>query len=350
MLKNLAIKILCMKLFVTTVLFTFASCSTPVKTKKGSSDPQLHAPTVKLSDAELMGPPAPYGPVQAEPQKPTEGLAYGPEPFAAKSIVLVLGPGLARGFAHAGVLKALQEEKIPVAAIVATEMGALVGSLYAQAVSINAFEWALQKYKPEYFQEKSGVFFQKNDSVPKKLKAEIEKSFGTKKFQDLKKPVRIILIQNKSFVVAGNGSGSIAARVSEAVEAALTGNGYYTEASYQSHAATGSTLERPYPVSEAQALGLGPVVVVDLMNHEDSHSDKLGQSFLKAEKNGEKDLSEAALVIKPVLGHISYLDFSKKSEAIFKGKSAVKENLKFIRPLAGLPAEKLEEENSDEKK
>jgi NTE family protein len=47
-------------------------------------------------------------------------------------IGLALGGGGARGLAHVGVLKALEEEKIPIHAIAGTSMGAIVGGAYVQ--------------------------------------------------------------------------------------------------------------------------------------------------------------------------------------------------------------------------
>jgi len=46
-------------------------------------------------------------------------------------VVLVLGSGSARGFAHAGVLKVLEKNHIPIDLIVGTSSGSIVGSLYA---------------------------------------------------------------------------------------------------------------------------------------------------------------------------------------------------------------------------
>jgi NTE family protein len=46
-------------------------------------------------------------------------------------IVLALGGGAARGFAHVGVLEWLEEHRIPVDAVVGTSMGGLVGGAYA---------------------------------------------------------------------------------------------------------------------------------------------------------------------------------------------------------------------------
>jgi NTE family protein len=52
-----------------------------------------------------------------------------------KKIVLALGGGGARGFAHIGVLKALDERGIGVKAITGTSMGAVIGALYCTGMS-----------------------------------------------------------------------------------------------------------------------------------------------------------------------------------------------------------------------
>lgn len=50
---------------------------------------------------------------------------------AAQSVGLVLSGGAAKGFAHIGVIKALEENGIPIDYITGTSMGAIIGSLYA---------------------------------------------------------------------------------------------------------------------------------------------------------------------------------------------------------------------------
>ncbi|MDR2351123.1 MAG: patatin-like phospholipase family protein, partial [Endomicrobium sp.] len=51
-------------------------------------------------------------------------------------IALVLGGGGARGFAHIGVLKALQEERVPVNLVVGTSIGSIAGALYCAGASL----------------------------------------------------------------------------------------------------------------------------------------------------------------------------------------------------------------------
>ncbi|MCF5326996.1 hypothetical protein GIW15_23780, partial [Pseudomonas lurida] len=55
-------------------------------------------------------------------------------------IGLVLSGGAARGLAHIGVLKALEEQGIQVDAIAGTSMGAVIGGLYASGYKIDELE------------------------------------------------------------------------------------------------------------------------------------------------------------------------------------------------------------------
>jgi len=67
----------------------------------------------------------------------TAGAADG---AARPRIGLVLGGGGARGAAHIGVLRALEQRRIPVDAIIGTSMGAVVGGLYASGMDAAELE------------------------------------------------------------------------------------------------------------------------------------------------------------------------------------------------------------------
>ena len=56
------------------------------------------------------------------------------------SVALVLGGGGAKGFAHVGVIKALEENGITPTLVVSTSVGSLVGSLYASGYTANQLE------------------------------------------------------------------------------------------------------------------------------------------------------------------------------------------------------------------
>src|SRR5256886_3554672 len=56
------------------------------------------------------------------------------------SIGLALGGGFARGIAHIGVLKVLEEENIPISLVAGTSVGALIGAAYCSGVTIPELE------------------------------------------------------------------------------------------------------------------------------------------------------------------------------------------------------------------
>lgn len=60
-----------------------------------------------------------------------------------KKIGLVLSGGGAKGFAHIGVLRAIENSGIPIDYIGGTSMGALVGGLYAMGISIDEIEYVI---------------------------------------------------------------------------------------------------------------------------------------------------------------------------------------------------------------
>lgn len=70
-------------------------------------------------------------------------------------ICLVLSGGGARGAAHVGVLKVLEEYRVPIDCIAGTSMGSLVGAAYASGMSIDEMEETMQGISSELlFKEK----------------------------------------------------------------------------------------------------------------------------------------------------------------------------------------------------
>ncbi|MFO1469243.1 MAG: patatin-like phospholipase family protein [Steroidobacteraceae bacterium] len=71
---------------------------------------------------------------------PAIDSSCGPPDLARPRIGLVLSGGGARGFAHVGVLKVLQEMRVPVDCVAGTSMGAIVGGLYASGMDPRQIE------------------------------------------------------------------------------------------------------------------------------------------------------------------------------------------------------------------
>lgn len=72
-----------------------------------------------------------------------------PEVVKVPKVGVILGPGMALGLAHAGVLKAFDESKIPVEHIVGIGWGSVVGALYSKQGMSNDAQWRIYKLKKE---------------------------------------------------------------------------------------------------------------------------------------------------------------------------------------------------------
>jgi len=68
------------------------------------------------------------------------GHSSGLGQHASVGIGLALGGGFARGIAHVGVLKVLEEENIPIRYIAGTSVGALIGAAYCSGISAEELE------------------------------------------------------------------------------------------------------------------------------------------------------------------------------------------------------------------
>ncbi|MFZ1248112.1 MAG: patatin-like phospholipase family protein, partial [Leptotrichiaceae bacterium] len=57
-----------------------------------------------------------------------------------KNIGLVLSGGSAKGLAHVGVLKILDQEKVPIEYVTGTSMGSIIGALYTSGYTVDEIE------------------------------------------------------------------------------------------------------------------------------------------------------------------------------------------------------------------
>ena len=235
---------------------------------------------------------------------------------------LVLGPGLAKGFSYAGVFEALHEAKIPIAAIFGTEMGAFIGALYAANPQINAFEWSIFQLNEGLFKDPSGFFrrFKSEASNGEKFEDYLKQVFGNKKIQDLPIPLRIAIQSRDMKIPVVLDSGNLA----EAIRAAMAAPQVFTASSLHSQGDTtffiSATTTRPFLVSEAKKLNLGPVIVINALS--------------KSESLGAKDeLKLADLVLSVNTRGIGYLDYAKKADASYQGKELILHSLPILRHL-----------------
>ena len=106
----------------------------------------------------------------------------------AQKVGLVLSGGGAKGITHIGIIRALEENNIPIDYITGTSMGAIVGSLYAMGYSPDEMEALLTSddFKRWYkggIEEKYIYYFKRNTPTPEFVDIKLTKKTKTDKIQ-----------------------------------------------------------------------------------------------------------------------------------------------------------------------
>ena len=103
-------------------------------------------------------------------------------------MALVLGPGGAKALAHAGVIKALQENHIPINRIVGIEWGALVAASFAIHGQFHEVDWKLYRLDQVDLSAKGLFGIGHGDRTIKVLDGYLKENFGNIDYANLKIP------------------------------------------------------------------------------------------------------------------------------------------------------------------
>lgn len=254
-------------------------------------------------------------------------------PIKPAKIALVLGAGASKGFAHIGVIKVLESNKIPIHMVVGTSAGSFVGSFYAYG--FNAYQ--LQKLALEI--KKTDIvdlIFPDNGFIQgAKLETFVNKMLNNTVMEKLKIPFYAVAtdIQTGEEVVFGKGNTGTAVRASCSIPGVFTpvkiGNKFYVDGGVVS----------PVAVDAAKRLGADVVIAVDISSDNQSPPpqttiETLLQSVnIMYSKLAISQLAKAEIIIKPKVGHIASYDFDKRHEAIMEGEKAAIEALPKINEI-----------------
>ncbi|MHB8174927.1 MAG: patatin-like phospholipase family protein, partial [Nitrospirota bacterium] len=262
--------------------------------------------------------------------KSAEVLPASGRPAPAK-IALVLGAGAARGFAHIGVIKILEENHIPINMVVGTSAGSVVGSLYA--AGYNGFQ--LQKIALDV--NKSDIVdlcfpddgFIKGDKLEEFVNRMV-KNVPLEKLKIPFYPVATDIRTGKEVVFATGNTGA-------AVRASCSIPGVFRPASFGGRTFVDGGVVSPVAVSAARARGADLIIAVDISSDLDHSTpqgtvDTILQSVnIMYSKISSIQLPGADVVIRPKVGKIGSSDFGRRSEAIMEGERAAIEALPRIK-------------------
>jgi len=242
----------------------------------------------------------------------------------------VLGAGASKGFAHIGVLKILETNKVPIHMIVGTSAGAFVGCLSAygyDAYQLQRIAIAIDKGEIADLTVPDNGFIK-----GEKLEEYVNRTLRNTPIEKLRTPFYAVAtdIQAGQEMVFGRGNAGAAVRASCSIP------GIFRPVRIGDRVYVDGGVVSPVAVDAARRLGADVVIAVDVSADvggapPETTVETIMQSIsIMYARLGAIQLGRAEIVIRPKVGHIGAADFSKRHEAIMEGEKAAVEALPRI--------------------
>jgi NTE family protein len=270
------------------------------------------------------------------------GLSRRPNEAEARripAIGIALGGGFARGIAHIGVLKVLEEEGIPVRMIAGTSVGAIMGAAYCSGLTIAELEELAHKVRFTTFARwtLSRYGFANND----RMVTFLERTLKVQTFEEL----RIRLGVTATDFNTGKGRVFTSGSIIDPVRASCAYPGMFLPVEIRGSWLVDGMLSYPVPSVPLREMGAERVLAVQLKGQWSKtaaprhYFDVIGQSFAIAQEMMSKVWRSAAdVVIEPDVAGFDYDDFKRAGELIHVGELAMRRALPEVRRWLTAPA------------
>jgi len=247
-------------------------------------------------------------------------------------VALVLGSGGNRGFAHIGVIKALEANDIPVDVIVGTSAGSVVGALYAGGYSGKEIEHIALELDREHLND---IDISKRGYIRgERLQDFIDRKLKSRSIEQLDKPFVAVSTQLRTGKEMDFNRGN----TGKAVRASSSIPGVYYPVQIGGEEYVDGDLKNPVPVSVAREMGADIVIAVDISRQPTGNPspvdiiDILKQSLrIMRQSILEQELKPAQIVIRPVIGILPEMDEAGKLSIIKTGEEAATAAIPQIR-------------------
>jgi NTE family protein len=252
-------------------------------------------------------------------------VAPAPVPRKIK-VGLALGGGAARGFAHIGVIKALEAQGIVPDIVVGTSAGSVVGALYAsgqsgftlQKTALEMDEATISDWALPLFGKSSGLL------KGQALQNYVNKAVNNVPMEKLKIPFGAVATDLKTGqpILFRRGNTGMAVRASSAVPSV------FQPVSIGGHTYVDGGLVAPVPVRFAREMGADFIIAVNISSQTEGQAtasslDVLMQTFsIMGQSLNNYELRDADIVITPALGTMGSSDFNGRNLAILAGEQA----------------------------
>lgn len=249
-------------------------------------------------------------------------------------IALALGGGAARGFAHIGVIKALEAQGISPDIVVGTSAGSVVGAFYAaglngfqiQELSMNMGEDQVLDGSGMYRCIAETIVSNKRGCIKgQALQDFINKNVNGRPMEKLNKIFAAVAtnLSTGEMVVFRSGNTGMAVRASSSVPV------FFEPVTINGQDYVDGGLVAPVPSSVARSVGADFVIAVDISDRPQDRStagitDIMWQTFaIYGQTINRHEQSSADITIRPVTSGLPSTDASGRNKAVLEGEKAV---------------------------
>jgi NTE family protein len=249
-------------------------------------------------------------------------------------IALALGGGAARGFAHIGVIKALEAQGISPDIIVGTSAGSVVGALYASGLNGFQIQELSMNMEEDQVLDGSGLYrciaetliSDKRGCIKgQALQDFINKNVNGHPIEKLNKIFAAVAtnLSNGEMMVFRTGNTGAAVRASSSVPV------FFQPVTINGQDYVDGGLVAPVPASVARTLGADFVIAVDISDRPQDRStagisDILWQTFsIYGKTINRHEQTSADIVVRPVTSGLPSTDVSGRNKAVLEGEKAV---------------------------
>jgi len=266
-------------------------------------------------------------------------FAYGNErqPTDRPRVGLALAGGFARGIAHIGVLRVLQEAGIPIDCVAGTSVGALIAVGFCAGASLEEMEkvGASTSFTDFGRWTPSWLGLATNQRMEKYL----ARFTPVKTFEELQIPLAIAATDIVEGVSVYYSHGSII----PPLRASCSYPGLFVPIQYENRTLVDGFVTAPVPIEGVLLLGADIVVAVYLesgnIEQPRTFTDILSRSFNIMQRHSDLAWrTQADIIIEPDVKHFVWDDFSKTPDMVAAGELAALSALPQIR--AALRGEK----------
>jgi NTE family protein len=254
-------------------------------------------------------------------------------------IGIALGGGFARGLAHIGVLKVLEEENIPVDFIAGTSVGSVIGAAYASGISAKELEEIASLVRFKDFSRWSfsrfGLF--SND----KMAFLLRKILRCKTFEELRIPLAIAATD----IITGEAAVFTKGDLVDPVRASCAYPGMFQPVKVDGRLMVDGLLAHAVPAMPLREMGAERVISVYLSAHWVKPGgprhvfDVIGQCFSIAQDRMCGPWKAASdVILEPEIGEFAYDDFVRAKDLIRCGEVAARAAMPQIRAWMPAPA------------